>query len=294
MFADINARVDEFLTDASKGPHGRRVHALVDGALLSLSGDERFARAWRAQPSHSLFPNSTSDTAKAVGPLLIDLTSLSPTARLVLVDHTQELSIASLLISLLDVDELARRLSPFTNVLLPDRTDMIMRFQDPRVLPAWLTILDPACGAYLGSCCNTWTFVDPSWRLQTIDFASQLAPQAPTFPLTLSDAAQAKLERDCFPHTVISRFRREDRSTLERIPLHARYDFFSDQIARAKAHGLESFPDIEVYCSLAIEFGPAFDERPAFDDILGEFARGGGLAHAAARCGTAGLSMYAS
>ena len=291
MFAEIQRQIDAFLTDAPGAYPEHRTHALVDGALLQQSPEDRFQRAWRALPSHSLFPASTSDSAKAFGPLLIDITNVPRQAMPSLLDSTQELCIGSYIVSRLSARELSQALSPFTSVMMADRSDMVMRFQDPRVLPSWLAHLETSYKDCVGSQCRAWMFIDPGWRLQIAEFSRGDAVATPDFPMNLSLAAQSALERDCFPHTVISRFDKEDRAALEKIPLVERYEFFRNQIVRASAHGFESFADIEIYCSLAIEFGALFDERPIFQSILDRVAAGSSLALAVANVGTVRLTQ---
>lgn len=285
MFADIQRQAGGFFTAACGKYPKHRFHALIDGALLQQSIDEDFKRAWHAMPSYSLFPASTSETAKACGPLLIDVTSLSWESMPSMLDITQELWIGSVMVSWLSARDLARALSPFIDVRLADRSNMLMRFQDPRVFPSWLEHLEPPYQDYLAAQCGAWMFIDPTWHLKLVEFAETEHAATPDFPMNLSPAAQSALELDCFPHTVIARFAKEDRAALEQIPTAERYEFFKNQIARATAHGFETLADIEIYCSLAIAFGKLFDEQPAFQSVLESVAAGVNLARAVANVG---------
>jgi len=253
-------------------PDSAPVHlfALVDGALL-LDLPKRAQQAWPASQALSLLTGATGAGAAEVGPLLFALSQEQVDAGLpdTLLDVKTGRSAGSFLVSSQSLSGLATCLARFVDVKLDDDSTMVMRFFDPRVLPFWLDMVQPGYTAHLAASASSWLYWDAQLALCSVGLhASNTPGAAATFPVRVSPEAEQKLLDDCYPFTLIERFRKEDANALERVPVKDRYTFFRDQLARARGHGVQSNGEIEAYCGLALELGPRFDEDSAMRPVL--------------------------
>jgi len=258
------------LHQAAAGATSARLFALVDGALLR-EFPKRVQQLWRAENALSLLTGATGMGAAAVGPLLFELSpdQMAAGRPATLLDMKTGRSAGSFLASGQRLNELAAVLAQYVDVKLDDGSTMVMRFFDPRVLPFWLNILQPDHSAHLASAVSRWLYWDAQLALRAVDLNSRNASEAAaTFPVQLSSGAEQKLLDNCYPFTVIERFRVEDAAALAQVPLKDRYDFFRDQLSRAAGHGIQGAGEVEAYCGLAIEFGPHFDEDQAIRSTL--------------------------
>ncbi|RQP23753.1 DUF4123 domain-containing protein [Piscinibacter terrae] len=260
-----------------------RRYALLDGALLK-GFSQQTRRHWLLAAGVSLFGDDADAAATEVGPLLFELNAGADADEfpLGMVDDTMGMCAGSVVESELPGVDLAKRLSRFLDVRLDDGSMMVMRFFDPRVLPAWLEVLPDQYKAELGSVVSRWLYRDHSLEMRSWCFDLQ-EPTSAQFPWAVAAQDEQRLMDRCLPYTVIARFSKEDPQALRKVPLNQQYSFFSQQIERCRSRGLESMGDIEVYCGLAIEVGQAFDETAAFGRCLAEVNAGCSLGEALSR-----------
>jgi hypothetical protein len=274
---------------ASAEPHALRealtragacnVFALVDGALLrNLS--TRAQRRWSAKNARSLLTGGTGSGAAESGPLLFQLSpqDLEHDLPISLVDEASGHNAGSILFSRLDLYTLAARLSPFVDVELSDGATMVMRFFDPRVLPVWLDLALKVFSRHLSGTASNWLYWDDRLELNNCEIHQNDNQADEYFPLKLTANQEQQFLEECYPFTLIERFRQEDPGALASISVADRYHFFRTQIARAESNGFTGSSDIEIYCGLAIDMGPRFDENDIFSEPLLKAKAGAKLA----------------
>lgn len=262
-----------------------RRYALLDGALLKDFPQQTRCH-WPLSAGVSLFGDDADVEAAEVGPWLFELNAGAGADAdafpLGMVDEAMGMCAGSVVESGLPGVDLAQRLSRFLDVRLDDGSTMVMRFFDPRVLPAWLEVLPDQYKAELGRVVSRWLYRDHSLQMRSWCFDLQ-EPTSAQFPWAVAAQGEQRLMDRCLPYTVIARFSKEDPQALRKVPLNQQYSFFSQQIERCRSRGLESMGDIEVYCGLAIEVGQAFDETAVFGRCLAEVNAGGSLGDALSR-----------
>ncbi len=259
--------LSEVLGSAAEGAPTCNVFALVDGALLR-DLPERAQRVWPVSKARSLLTGGTGAGAAEVGPLLFPVSQKDIRVGLpaTLLDNESGRCAGSFLISNLALNDIADQLTLFVDVKLADASTMVMRFFDPRVLPFWLKLVRQTHSSQLAAALESWIFWDAQENLSVERFEKHLTPSKENnFPLHIGELQEQHLINSCYPFTLIERFRLQDPSELIRIPVVERYEFFKDQVNRARAYGIETSGDIEVYCGLAIELGTRFDQ----DEVLG-------------------------
>lgn len=279
------AQAADALRSALSSQDGLRAYVLIDGALLDSLPDDERAR-WPAFVAASLLEDADDD-ARAVGPLLFewhpaggaeveadaetDAGAQDPTD-----SRSIPWSAASVLVSPLPFGRLAAHLAPMLDVQLEQmESTMLMRFFDPRVLPFWLDTLPAAHRAYLAQGVRHWIHPDTELKIRAADIEAPANVKADAeFPLQLTQAQEDDLLAACYPYTLIERLRTEKPALLAALPAGQHYGFVRDQLVRCRAHGAESAVSLLIYCELALQYGPRFDEDPAMAVVFDAVAQG--------------------
>lgn len=280
------------LASAVASEETRHAFALVDGAILR-DLPVRARQRWPASKARSLLTGATGTGAAEAGPLLFPLSKQEVQDGLpdTLLDATTGRHAGSFLLSALDLNALAARLSPFVDVKMADDSTMVMRFFDPRVLPFWLVLAQAAFSRHLAGTLSRWFYWDAQLALKAVPFTAPGGAAADAgFPLRITSAQEQQLLEACHPYTLIERFRVEDPAALAKVPVTERYAFFQTQIERARGHGIEATGELEAYCSLAIDLGPLFDEHEVMRTPWRDVKAGAKLADALASVGNADWS----
>ncbi|MCP3716886.1 DUF4123 domain-containing protein [Paraburkholderia sp. CNPSo 3281] len=216
--------------------------------------------------------------------------------------HVSNVPCATLLFSTLPLEALARHLSAFVDVVLPDRTVMALAFWDPGIL----AVLNGARGddtqhvsgpvltveqkqAFLAPVLEWW-YWDRAGRLRSIDWdkssvVDHVLSSPPPFHL---DQHQVDaLVEVSVPDSILYYIRLNMPGLLLRIPESAQYTFVRSQILNARQYGLEGTGDLVNYCCIALAYGDSFDTLPkvavlltqvktrvlTFDDFMKNFPR---------------------
>jgi len=280
------------LHSALGGVETSNTFALVDGAILREL-PARTRQRWPASKARSLLTGATGAGAAEVGPLLFQLSRQDLEAGLpaTLLDEKTGRNAGTILLSELELNELSSRLTPLVDVQLADESAMFMRFFDPRVFPFWLALVQAAFSNHLAGMLSRWIYWDAQQTLKVVRFDTHAHERVDaSFPLRITSLQEQQLLDACYPFALIERFRLEDPAALAKVPVVERYAFFQDQIERARGHGIEANGELEVYCGLAIELGPLFDEHEALRAPLREVKAGTKLADALAAVGNADWS----
>ncbi|WP_186157703.1 DUF4123 domain-containing protein [Burkholderia gladioli] len=190
---------------------------------------------------------------------------------------------ATLLISTMSLEALARHLSSFIDVVLPDRTIMALAFWDPSIL----AVLNGAAGdssqhvrgpvltlgqkqAFLAPILEWW-YWDRMGCLQAIDWSGEAAVNAVVAiqpPLHLDQNQVDELVEASVPDSILYYIRLNMPGLLLRIPEPAQYAFVRSQILNARKYGLEGTGDLVNYCCVALAYGDAFDALPEVAVLL--------------------------
>jgi Domain of unknown function (DUF4123) len=253
-----------------------KVFALVDGSLLNQVLPKSTRLDWTALQFHSLLQR-TNSVAENAGPLLFELNDDHLNANLpgTLLDVSAGVAAGSFIVTKLTANKLTGQLVHFVNVQMHDGTEMVMRFFDPRVLPFWFSQIGLNSQLYVTCDVSHWLYWDRGLQLQALSIQKNSpAVDEMSEPVCLTVAQEDRLLSDCYPFTMVERFRKEAPEKLNLLPISTRYQFFRNQIERAHAHGLQSHSDIETYCGLALDVGTDFDQDPAVLVALGSVAKG--------------------
>jgi hypothetical protein len=282
--AQAAPKLNDALKQALKASEHHCVYALVDGALL-LDLPKAARLRWLPSRGLSLLNGSMGHGVLEVGPLLYELSDSQINSNLPesLLDATSGRAAGSFIVSNQKLGDLAAYLSRFVDVQLEDRSTMIMRFFDPRILQFWLNVIKPNYITHLAEVLSKWVYWDASLSIAMASF-ERASPgngiSGKGFPIKLSVAEEECLMEASYPFTMIERFRAEDPVALEKIPAEDRYGFFQGQMNRARHHGIQSFSEMEIYCGLSIAMGPRFDEDRAIGPALLHLKNGKSLIEA--------------
>lgn len=210
----------------------------------------------------SLMTGVVERDAKYAGPLLLahpEGLACKRLKRLVFMEGAK--SYASIISTPMTQDELQKHLSWLVDVVHEDGTEWVMRYYDPRILPHWLEVLTSEQRKIALAGIQQWTYLDCRGELQVIDNSIDVKPCSQyAEPMELSAGQVASLMDLSLPYTIIDMLSSDGISELQAIPWFRRYDFFDEQIRKAKTYGVSGIQDLKTYCFLATLLGAAFDD----------------------------------
>ncbi|WP_246796969.1 DUF4123 domain-containing protein [Burkholderia perseverans] len=196
--------------------------------------------------------------------------------------HASKVPCATLLISALPLEMLARHLSAFVDVVLPDRTIMALAFWDPAILAVLAGArgddMQPVRGpvlaagqrqAFLGPVL-AWWYWDRAGHLRSLDWSGGAAiPRLEIHPpLNLDQRQVDALVEASVPDSILYYIRLNIPGLLLRIPESEQYAFVYSQILNARKYGLEGTGDLVNFCCVALAYGDAFDTLPEVAVLL--------------------------
>lgn len=245
----------------SKSPE-LQVYALVDGALLNTM-PRRAQQVWGKMGGQSLFKGISEDVANA-GPLLFALNDAKAHEQAIalLRDEVSGQTAGSFILSFASLNAIADNLGNLLDVQLSDSMVMVMRFFDPRILPNWLTVIEPPYPSYLAEVIHCWAYwqADQTPCIQEIHPQGNSTAERPEWPMQLSQEQEDKLTQHSYPYLLLEQFKAYDPQALVTTPPAQRYAFLDAQIQRGKAHGLDAHGDLQAYCAVALQYGADFDK----------------------------------
>jgi hypothetical protein len=155
------------------------------------------------------------------------------------------------------------RLIWLTDVAHEDGTEWVMRYYDPLILPHWLKVLDAGQRAVALAGIGAWFYIDVRGQPQIVRGHKCEAPASiGEKAMRLKQGQCDELMNRTLPYMVMHQLESDDRQALAGLAPDARYDFFSQQLAKAHGYGLASPADLKSYCLLALMFGRDFDVAP--------------------------------
>lgn len=171
----------------------------------------------------------------------------------------------SFVASALNLPALQRHFKPFVQVVIQDDLPLFMRFADTRIIDPLFEVFTAAQkAAFVPSDMGLWFPRRLSGSVGGV-LPKAFRPDATAFKQLhldgrqfgqLIDAGDADLIVMALTTTDPLRFAEARPSDV-----HA---FMTQQIERARAHGLSDKPNLEIYCAAAWATGPEFDRHPEF------------------------------
>lgn len=262
--------LDAALRERTHG-RGARSFALVDGALAR----QAFAALGERAPLQSIVPadGAVSREDLSALPFLLDLSALPGSRQTRCIMDLTQLAMdhcaATWLTSALAPTELADALAVRMDAELPGKLSVLLRFADPRVLPVLHETLErEQRGSFFG-CTSGWWYLDRRGELMELPLpepGSTAAAFRP--PIRLTAAQEQRLLDAAEPDAVLQLLRQHDALSLDRIAAAQRYDFARQCIGRARQWSLQTPTDLMLFCMVALDQGPAFDEQTQWSEAL--------------------------
>jgi hypothetical protein len=143
------------------------------------------------------------------------------------------------------------------------------------VLPVLHEVLEPTQRAEFFGCASGWWHIDRHGELQALPLL-QPEPAAPEFrpPLRLTALQEQQLLDAAEPDAVLQLLRQHDAQTLDTVASTERYDFAKSCIGRAKRWSLSTPTDFMLFCMVALDQGPTFDEEDRWAGALADVRAG--------------------
>ncbi|MED5618257.1 DUF4123 domain-containing protein [Ideonella sp. BN130291] len=163
---------------------------------------------------------------------------------------------------------LAHRLRARTETALPDGEAMLLRYFDPRVLPALESLLEPAQRASYLAVGSAWFHLDRGRTLLRIELAGASSPDPFAPPLRLTDKQFSGLLHAAEVDSVMPELVRQVPQTFLAMPAADRVSFTRRWLARADELKLTQHPDRVALCVLAARLEDGFDKRPPWAELL--------------------------
>lgn len=253
-----------------QGAHN--LYGLIDGALHrpALQRTKSFARP------HSIVPVggvvARSDLSALLFLVELTLPDLRHGNHLIseLAAWALDHSAVTWLESSLPIASLADQLALRLEAELQQRLSVVLRFADARVLPVLHDTLDAEQRSRFFSCATNWWYVSRRGELRALPLQREPGTEPSPFepPLQLTAPQEQQLIDAAEPDSVMQILRRHDAQALDKIASSEQYDFVKAAIRRARAWSVETPSDLALFCMLALEHGPAFDELPDWKAAL--------------------------
>jgi Domain of unknown function (DUF4123) len=254
-----------------------RAYALVDGALHRSA----YSLMKRQVPLLPVIPTGGIVARSDLSALsfLLDLSALQESQQTrgvtELARWALEYSAVTWLTSHLAPEPLAAELAHRLDAELNGGMSVLLRFGDARVLPVLHEVLEPTQRAEFFGCASGWWYIDRHGELQALPLL-QPEPAAPEFrpPLRLTALQEQQLLDAAEPDAVLQLLRQHDAQTLDTVASTERYDFAKSCIGRAKRWSLSTPTDFMLFCMVALDQGPTFDEEDRWAGALADVRAG--------------------
>lgn len=236
-------------------------------ALIDSGQQMRFHRRLdRAGAMYlSLFAGYPEESLLDMAPLLIDLNRDDELGKnlLTAAERLGKLKpCVNLLFASLPMDELAAHLRQFHLAELSNGREMIVRWYDGRILPAWLEILGADQRALFTQHVSAWTYLDRFGEPQQLPLPAAGATEPPPAPIRLDDNQLSALMSACEADMMIADLREVNRDELRSVPYRTLYPFVQEHLLVARQHGLTARPDRLQLLTLALHTSGRYVDHP--------------------------------
>lgn len=245
-------------------------YAVIDGAQRPHF-HERLERLGATYCS--LFDGQAEESLKEIAPLLVEYAEHDVNPGLSKeIERLGALKPAvSVLGSDLGLHELARHFRDFHLVKVPEQggRDMLLRWYDTRILPAWSDLLTALQQAAFFKGIRQWRYFDRFGDMQELALPVSSPDTLPALPpLRLDQEQYAHLLDACEPDVAIAQLRRVIPDEVRRVPARTLYPFVSAHLDDSRAHGVQQLDDHVQYLLLALYTSGGFGRHPAVAERL--------------------------
>jgi hypothetical protein len=174
-----------------------------------------------------------------------------------LVQHGTYANSVVLFASPLALQPLAVRLMARLEAVLPENMDIVLRYFDPRVFEALMTVLSAEQKQVFLSVAEHWWFVDRRGQLQDVSAKFHKADQFAA-PLILSAAQETALLDASEPDQVAQLLQSGAPDAYETLRQGERHDFILRHMVAARQFGVAATHELSLYCALALLHGEYF------------------------------------
>lgn len=173
----------------------------------------------------------------------------------------------SLLVSPLELPEMATRLKSRLDAKLPEDVDCVNRFFDGRIAPHLHACLSDEQRSAFFSVSEQWLIVGHDFLWQPLDCHFTVDDQF-FGPLAFNAKQEAYLIDHCYPYALIEHFERTDPDLLDTVPPNQRYRFFQKATEAAESHAIQGASNITLFCTLCLTRGADFHEQSPWPENL--------------------------
>lgn len=267
-------------------------YAIIDHAQ-DAALQARFAKNGLSGQSRCLLPAAIDSEMADYAPHLVELSPLAADAEMwpeILQGGSRHPASFTLLASRLSFDALWDNLSAFSDIVLPDDTDMIFAFWDPAVLGTLtgqksdltlhvpLPVLSERQRARLLHGISAWWYWDRDGNPQQIlprDSEEAAAAHLVALPLKLTQVQVDMLVEAGVPDQLLSMVLENQPQLLWEIPLAQHYRLMETHLLAARRLKLFGMRDILNYTCAALIYGDAIKTDPAIVGLLEQVKAGG-------------------
>jgi hypothetical protein len=282
--------------------YGLTCYAIVDKAQDKILL-QTFEQHGIGMTSRCLLPAALDSPAEDYAPHLLELSPLAADADVwpdILRRGAEHPASFSMLVSSFSFDGLLNHLAAFTEIILPDDTDMVFAFWDPAVLGTLtgqasdrtlhvpVPVLTERQRARLLRGVSAWWYWDRDGNPQQVlprDNAGAAAANLVNLPLKLAQVQVDMLVEAGVPDQLLSMLKENQPQLLMDIPAHQHYRTIQKHLLSARMLKLFGMRDMLNYICVALIYGDAIrtDETIvalleqvrtgaiSFDAVMGKF-----------------------
>ena len=254
---------------------GEFLYCLVDSAAVP-SLHKKLATV--TSPWVSLFEGSREENALSVAPILIVVAGesgmVAPNSLLSwLAEKGTFTSCLSFIRSRHAMREQARALTARLDARLEDRTDVLLRYYDPRVFEALLDILSERPLGALLAAAQEWWFVDRTGQVQRV---RQVVPASGDAQenVELTEAQEFALVAASEPDQIAEILSENFPDELRSLARPLRHAFITGQIVTARQFNVASTYELALFCGLALVSGVDYHTEDPWLTVLQAVGRG--------------------
>jgi hypothetical protein len=227
---------------------------------------------------HALLQQPISACCDGATPFLITLEQATPGDRPTRIlegfcDEACYASALSVLDSSLPPERMAQALTQRCDAVLPDRSEVLLRYFDTRIMASLVVILEPEQRADLLSCASAWWFAGRDGQVIRAPASTPGGWDLSGRPIRFSLTQVAALNQASIPDGVIDTLTRANLKALIEIPYALRYPLIQKHLADARNWGIKEKTDLAAYCALALESGSGFEEIMPWSELLSRVAQ---------------------
>ena len=186
----------------------------------------------------------------------------------------------------LSFDELFEQLKQFTEIRLPDGTEMFFAFWDPAILGTLVgqsddmtlhikgPVFDREQRAMLCGGLKGWWYWDRDGAMHTVSIDIPIPPVSLNKPLLLTQEQVDDLVEASVPDHVLYYVDLNQPHLLTDIPHGQRYEYVERALRGARYIGLETMSDMVNYVCAALIYGARWESDELIVDLLTQVKRG--------------------